>query len=107
VSRALIACILVVVLFNIVPLAHSSPPDSTWIAGIYDDADYDDIVGLVTSAEGCARSRLRLVREMSGEACIPIWRGAGLRPLTRQGLVTLYRDPRRGRLARTIRERTH
>ncbi len=47
-NRALIGCILVVVMFSIVPLTHSSPPDPTWIGAMHDDADYDDIVGLVT-----------------------------------------------------------
>jgi hypothetical protein len=31
-------------------LAYASPPDPSWIPGIYDDADYDDVVTLVTSA---------------------------------------------------------
>lgn len=31
-------------------LAYASPPDPSWIPGISDDADYDDIVTLVTSA---------------------------------------------------------
>jgi len=26
------------------PLAHASPPDPSWIAGFWDEADYDDIV---------------------------------------------------------------
>src|SRR2546422_2221002 len=26
------------------PLAHASPPDPSWVAGFWDDADYDDIV---------------------------------------------------------------
>ena len=30
-------------------LAYASPADQTWIPGFYDDADYDDIVLLVTS----------------------------------------------------------
>jgi hypothetical protein len=34
----------------LVVLAYASPPDPSWISGIYDDADYDDIVTLVTSA---------------------------------------------------------
>ncbi|HME93197.1 MAG TPA: hypothetical protein VKN16_03115 [Methylomirabilota bacterium] len=33
-------------------LAHASPPDSTWIAGVYDDADSDDVIVRVTSAAG-------------------------------------------------------
>jgi len=29
-------------------LAFASPPDQTWIAGFYDDADFDDVVLLIT-----------------------------------------------------------
>ena len=32
-------------------LAHASPPDPSWIPGIYDGADFDDVVLLVAS--GC------------------------------------------------------
>ena len=35
----------------LVPLAHASPPDPTWIAGIYDDADLDEAVAAVTNAD--------------------------------------------------------
>jgi hypothetical protein len=30
-----------------VPLAHATPVDPTWVAGFWDDGDYDDIVLLV------------------------------------------------------------
>ena len=33
-------------------LAHASPPDATWIAGVYDDGDYDDIVVRITAGTG-------------------------------------------------------
>ena len=33
-------------------LAYGSPPDPSWIQGIYDDADFDDVVILATSASG-------------------------------------------------------
>jgi hypothetical protein len=33
-------------------LAYGSPPDPSWIQGIYDDADYDDAVVLAMSASG-------------------------------------------------------
>jgi hypothetical protein len=39
------------VLIALVPLAHASPPDPLWIAGIYDAADADDVVSAVTSVE--------------------------------------------------------
>ena len=32
-----------------VTLAHASPPDPTWLAGVYDQADFDDVVDLLTS----------------------------------------------------------
>jgi len=35
-------------------LAHASPPDPTWIQGIYDDADGDDVVTLIASGTGHA-----------------------------------------------------
>ena len=48
---------LLVVLLLLAPvalpgLAHASPPDPTWIQGIYDDADGDDIVALIASGTG-------------------------------------------------------
>ena len=30
-------------------LAYARPPDSSWIPGFYDDADFDDVVMLVAS----------------------------------------------------------
>lgn len=33
------------------PLAHASPPDPSWIGGLYDASDYDDIVLTATSVE--------------------------------------------------------
>jgi hypothetical protein len=52
-----IARILLVVLVSILPvslpiLAYASPPDPSWIPGVYDDDDYDDVVMLVASGTG-------------------------------------------------------
>src|SRR5215472_976290 len=41
----------VLLLLALLPLAHASPPDPTWIAGIYDDADLDEAVAAVTNAD--------------------------------------------------------
>jgi hypothetical protein len=38
------------ILVALTPLAHGSPPDPTWIAGLYDDADLDDVILKVTSS---------------------------------------------------------
>ena len=37
---------------GLVPLAYASPPDPAYLAGIWDNADYDDVVILVTSSVG-------------------------------------------------------
>jgi hypothetical protein len=50
----LTASLLASVLVTLVPFAYFSPPDQTWIAGLYDDADYDDAVVAVT---GVTRAR--------------------------------------------------
>jgi hypothetical protein len=55
----LLLALLVLVLGTLAPLAHASAPDPSWISGIYDGADYDDVVALITSATG-AVSPLRV-----------------------------------------------
>ena len=56
-----IAPVIAGILTSLVSLAYASPVDPAWIPGIYDNADYDDVVGLVTdgtgasSVEGAAR----------------------------------------------------
>ena len=45
-----VALALLAVLVLLGTLAHGSPPDPTWIGGLWDDADFDDVVNLVTSA---------------------------------------------------------
>lgn len=39
-------------------IAHASPPDPSWIPGVYDDADYDDVIVRVTSGTGDVPSGL-------------------------------------------------
>jgi hypothetical protein len=43
-------------------LAYASPTDPSWIPGIYDAADYDDVVVLVTSGTGHAAPTVEAVR---------------------------------------------
>ncbi len=43
-SGVLVAILLAVVLAALLPLAYASPPDPTWLGGVWDDADYDDVV---------------------------------------------------------------
>ena len=48
-----IACIL-----TLTPLAYASPPDPTWQLGFFDDDDFDEVVGYITSAAGLAEGRV-------------------------------------------------
>ena len=43
---------IIVTLILIAPIAFASPPDPSWIAGIYDGADGDDVVSLVYETSG-------------------------------------------------------
>ena len=38
-------------LLALVPLAHASPPDPMWIAGIYDAGDFDEVVCALIGAD--------------------------------------------------------
>jgi len=48
--RGLSITLLALLIIAPVTLAHASPPDQTWLAGAYDQADFDDVVGFLTSA---------------------------------------------------------
>jgi hypothetical protein len=39
-------------------MAHASPPDPTWIVGVYDDGDQDDLIALAAWATGAAGAPL-------------------------------------------------
>jgi hypothetical protein len=48
--------VLAALVLSLTPLAHATPPDQTCIAGLYDDADYDDaivaVTGMIASLDG-------------------------------------------------------
>lgn len=48
------ALVLIVGLGSLSALAAASPPDPTWLAGIYDGADYDDVVVTILAFDGFA-----------------------------------------------------
>jgi len=51
-QRSALLLVLIALLSILPALAEASPPDQAWLAGLYDDADYDDVVRLLTSADG-------------------------------------------------------
>ena len=54
--RRSVALLIVGALISLAALAHASPPDPDWLGGLWDNADYDDIILLVTSGAGVADS---------------------------------------------------
>ena len=60
---------LTALIISAVCLARASPPDPTWIPGIYDNADYDDVIGLLTDTS--AVRKLPLVALDS--VCLVLW----------------------------------
>jgi hypothetical protein len=49
-SAGMGAILLALLIITPITLVHASPPDPTWIPGFYDQADFDDVVSLLTSA---------------------------------------------------------
>jgi hypothetical protein len=45
-------CLVLLGVISLTPLAYASPPDPSWIRGLYDGGDFDDIVVLLTGGTG-------------------------------------------------------
>jgi hypothetical protein len=43
---------LCVLISSLSVLAYASPPDPSWVRGVYDDADFDDVVCLILANTG-------------------------------------------------------
>jgi hypothetical protein len=89
----LVAILLGAALIAIAPLAHSSPPDPSWLAGgLYDDGDHDDavlaIIGTsgVPAPQGAALSRARPSHPCGTGA-------AAAKVLAGSHISTVYRSP--------------
>ena len=50
--RVTLVPLLGLVLLTLVAFAHANPPDQTWQPGIYDDADFDDVIARIVSWSG-------------------------------------------------------
>src|SRR5256885_12449310 len=57
-GRRILGLLLIMTALALMPAAYASPPDQTWIAGLYDNADFDDVVLLVTSNLGAVDPRV-------------------------------------------------
>src|SRR5262249_10408198 len=74
-----------------VTLAHASPPDQTWLAGVYDQADFDDVVGLLTSTLDATDS----TAAPEAGACLPLVPKLSLATLARPPSAPAYSPPLR------------
>ena len=59
--KSCLSIVLVVSLGALSTLAYASTPDPVGLPGIYDDADHDDVVGLLIDSAGLGNSRLTSV----------------------------------------------
>lgn len=50
--RMTLVPLLGLLLLTLVAFAHANPPDQTWQPGIYDDADFDDVIARIVSWSG-------------------------------------------------------
>jgi len=93
--RRLVALALIVVVLGLAPVAHATPPDPSWIPGLYDNADFDDVILLITSKLGAIQSNiipsLRPVAFVLGLATPMPTESRPLRPLS----SVFYRAPPR------------
>jgi hypothetical protein len=48
-GMARLVWLLVALMFVLTPMAWASPIDPSWIGGVYDDRDFDDVVSYLTS----------------------------------------------------------
>ena len=53
-SLSWLVLLLVASIVTLTPLAYAEPPDPTWQLGFFDDDDFDEVVGYITSAAGLA-----------------------------------------------------
>jgi len=56
--RRCLPWVLVGAMLTLTPLAHASPPDQTWIGGLFDDDDYDNVIVSVTASVASVTLRL-------------------------------------------------
>jgi hypothetical protein len=84
--RVALVWLLLLGLSGLTPLAYATPPDPSWVHGIYDDADYDDVVVLITSEAAVATPVLvvdiRLLPPCPGPTAPPVEGPAPTRPFS-------------------------
>ena len=70
--RLTLVPLLGLVLLTLVAFAHANPPDQTWQPGIYDDADFDDVIARIVSLSGATPELLTGALGLLPVAAAPI-----------------------------------
>ena len=47
-----LACLLCILISSLSLLAYAGPPDPSWVRGVYDNGDFDDVVCLIIANAG-------------------------------------------------------
>jgi hypothetical protein len=99
--------VFVAILTAIIPLAYASPSDPSWIAGVYDADDYDDVVQMLTEALGAydavaARESLTAVTKSAQQICPTVQNSVYLIMLGRSPPGTLPGVPENACFARSF-----
>ena len=48
--RGVLCVVLAILVVGLTPAAYADPPDPTWLAGYWDDDDYDNVVTFIAGA---------------------------------------------------------
>lgn len=78
--RRLVVPITFITLVALRTLAYASPPDPSWIEGIWDDDDFDDVVNLITHSP-CSSGPHLPVTSTPGTAIITLLPAINDKPL--------------------------
>jgi hypothetical protein len=88
----LVAVALCAALASLVPAAHLTPPDHTWVGGLYDSVDHDEAVLAILDAVGLFPV-VRTVPSVTPRARTRLGRTVVLRPDSRPRIALLDRAP--------------
>ena len=94
-SQIVLGLILVASILTLTPLAYADPPDPTWVTGFWDDDDFDDVVGYITSAAGWLPAPLACDFRPAEPPTVP-------RPVAFQAAVSAPRPTSRPRAPPTL-----
>jgi hypothetical protein len=71
---ACLTLLLAALIGGLTPVAYASPPDPSWVRGVYDDADFDDVVGPLQGALASCRPSSRSTCDQTAFASLPLYR---------------------------------